>query len=138
MSGNLFKTLVSRVLKELYADKLLLGAAITLSIIVFVSIAAPVLAPYNPWVTLRTSDGTLAQAFPPSIDFPLGTTFLARDVLSQVLYAGADTLLIGFVASIICVMIGINVGMIAGYYGGIVDEVLMRFVDLIYMLLLLS
>lgn len=65
----------------------------------------------------------------PSLLFPLGTDDLGRDVLARILYGARISLLVGFVAVGIATLIGILLGALAGFYGGWVDGVIMRFVD---------
>lgn len=67
---------------------------------------------------------------PPSWQYPLGTDDLGRDVLLRMLYGARISLLVGFVAVGISTLIGIFLGAVAGFYGGWVDTVLMRFVDI--------
>ena len=97
-----------------------------------VAILAPVLAPHDPWETLRDAEGRIASMRPPSGEFPLGTTFLARDLLSQMIWATQTTMFIGLVSGLVSIVIGANIGLIAGYYGGKIDEVLMRITDVVY------
>ncbi len=99
-----------------------------LSLVGFMSIAAllaPWLAPYDP--TALHLDSIL---LPPCEAFPLGTDQLGRDVLSRLLYGGRISLWVGFVAVGISVSIGLFLGLIAGYFGGIIDEIVMRGVDI--------
>ncbi|MCP5367159.1 MAG: ABC transporter permease [Hyphomicrobiales bacterium] len=108
-----------------------IGAVIVLFFAV-IAILAPLIAPHDPWESLRDSAGKIASMRPPSLDFPMGTTFLARDILSQMIWATQTTMLIGLVSGLISILLGANIGLYAGYYGGKVDEVLMRFTDIIY------
>jgi peptide/nickel transport system permease protein len=71
---------------------------------------------------------------PPSSQFWFGTDDLARDVYSQIIYGSRISLTIGFVAALITVFSGTFIGLIAGYYGKLLDEVLMRIVDFFMML----
>ncbi len=99
-----------------------------LSLVGFMSIAAllaPWLAPYDP--TALHLDAIL---LPPCEAFPLGTDQLGRDVLSRLLYGGRISLWVGFVAVGISVSIGLLLGLISGYFGGMTDEVVMRGVDI--------
>ncbi|MDO9462763.1 MAG: ABC transporter permease, partial [Deltaproteobacteria bacterium] len=67
---------------------------------------------------------------PPSYNHPLGTDQLGRDVLSRIIWGGRISLMVGFVAVGIAMVIGVFLGAMAGYYGGYVDTVIMRFVDI--------
>jgi len=67
---------------------------------------------------------------PPSAAHPLGTDDLGRDVLARMLHGARISLSVGFVAESIAIGIGLVVGLLAGYYGGKVDSLLMRFVDI--------
>lgn len=93
---------------------------------------APILAPHQPWDILRDSNGKLALSRAPSMEFPMGTTAMGRDILSQMLFATRTTVLIGLVSGLISILIGANMGLLSGYYGGRMDEILMRFTDIIY------
>lgn len=64
--------------------------------------------------------------------FPLGTDFLGRDILSRLMYGGRISLAVGFVPLVIVVVIGGLVGLVSGYAGGRVDNLLMRIVDVVY------
>ena len=70
----------------------------------------------------------------PSAEHWFGTDQLGRDVFSRVLYGGQVSLLVGFVATGVAVMIGVIYGAISGYVGGIADSVMMRFVDIMFAL----
>jgi len=104
------------------------GFAVTGGIVVFilfaVAILAPVIAPYDPGM-VETSN--LLQ--PPSLTHLLGTDELGRDVLSRMIYGARISLMVGFIAVGIATVIGVFVGAVSGYYGGWIDELMMRFVD---------
>ncbi len=90
-----------------------------------VSLAAPWLAPYDPnFIDLK------AVLMPPSAAHLLGTDPLGRDVLSRIIYGSRVSLKVGFVAVGLATLVGLLVGSLAGFYGGWVDQVLMRLVDL--------
>ena len=108
-----------------------IGAAIILAAC-FISIFGPWLIPHDPIESLRMADGRMAVLQEPSAAFPLGTTNMARDLLSQMIAATRNTLMIGLVSGLISIVIGANIGLIAGYYGGRLDNVLMRLTDIAY------
>jgi peptide/nickel transport system permease protein len=66
---------------------------------------------------------------PPSLQHPMGTDALGRDLMTRVLYGGRVSLAVGFSVMIITLVIGVPIGAIAGYFGGRIDNVLMRFTD---------
>ncbi len=102
-------------------------ALIGLAVVVLLSamsIAAPVLSPYNP-----TKTNLLAILEGPSLAHPMGTDDLGRDLMTRVLFGGRVSLAVGVLAVALSVTIGTTVGALSGYYGGLLDNVLMRVVD---------
>jgi peptide/nickel transport system permease protein len=90
------------------------------------------LAPYEPDTILYVQGIDAGPYDPPSLAHPFGTDGSARDLFSRVLYGGRFSLSIGFIVVIVTASIGLVYGAISGYYGGWVDEVMMRAVDLIF------
>lgn len=119
------QTQFSIVFNQLKKNKLAILGCIMLLIIIFSSIFAGVLAPYH-----YTEMDMNARLQKPNKIHLLGTDNLGRDVLSRLLYGGRISLLIGFSATILAASIGIIVGIIAGYFGGKTDSILMRFIDI--------
>jgi peptide/nickel transport system permease protein len=103
----------------------LVGGAMVASLVV-VAILAPWLAPHNP---IRAVAPTFGNPAPPSWAFPMGTDELGRDVLSRVIYGARISLTVGVAAMAITMTIGVAIGLAAGFFGGKVDFVLMRFTD---------
>ena len=99
----------------------------TVIILIFLSIAifAPLLTSYNP-----TAQNMNERLLPPSAQHIFGTDQYGRDVFCRVVYGARVEVWIIFIVSIISVMIGIVVGITAGYFGGAVDEILMRITDM--------
>ncbi|MGF1498282.1 MAG: ABC transporter permease [Elainellaceae cyanobacterium] len=91
----------------------LIGLGLT-TFIVLVAVLAPVLRPYDP----ATDRNYAARLNPPSLDYPFGTDGLGRDILSQVWYGLQTSLLIGLVAVLIGMGIGVLLGLVAGYFRG--------------------
>lgn len=96
---------------------------VVLSVIILSCLLA-FLSPYDP----EQSDIS-NRLQPPSWEHPFGTDSLGRDLLTRVLYGGRISLLVGFLVVIITLMIGVPVGAMAGYFGGWVDDLLMRVID---------
>jgi len=103
-------------------------AAATALILVFIVVAAtaPLLAPYDP---LNQSIMNINK--PPSSDHLLGTDIYGRDVLSRLIYGARNSLLFGFISPVLAAMIGTLLGVVAGYFGGTVDRIISRGVDLL-------
>lgn len=95
-----------------------------LCILVFIAIASPVLSPYDPnGIDLKNKN------LPPSSDHLLGTDYLGRDMLSRIMHGATTSLSIAAGVVVLSLIIGISLGCIAGYYGGLVDEVISRAID---------
>lgn len=94
-------------------------------IFIVIAVIAPILSPYDP---LKIGTGELLLE--PCLEHPMGTDDLGRDVLSGFIYGARTSLLIGVVTTITSSLIGILVGVIAGYRGGWIDEILMRITEI--------
>ncbi len=103
----------------------LIGAAIVLAL-VLVALFADVLAPRSPIESDQAT--TFAR---PSLEHPLGTDQLGRDMLSRIIHGARISLAVGVSSVVLALLLGVPLGMIAGYYGGRVDSVIMRLMDLI-------
>jgi len=86
---------------------------------------------YHP---LKGVDPVIKGVSPPSIRHPLGTDHLGRDLLAQLMYGAQTSFLIGITAAAMAVFIGTSVGLTAGYFGGAIDNLLMRIVDIMMVL----
>ena len=119
------KSWFSEVWRRLKKNKVAVVSLGVIVLIIIIALLAPLLAPheYDQQNTRRVLEG-------PSKDFKLGTDRLGRDVLSRLLYGSRQSLQMGFTAVLIAAAIGILLGAIAGYYGGWVDNLLMRFLDI--------
>ncbi|WP_375002924.1 ABC transporter permease [Aeromicrobium sp. CTD01-1L150] len=103
------------------------------AVFIVMAVGAPLLAPYGPAEVVRT-DGSLVRLSPPSFAHPFGTTSYGHDVLSQVIWGSRRALVIGGSAAAVALLIGVNVGLVAGYLRGPVDAVLMRITDMAFAL----
>jgi len=111
--------------KRFTRNKLSVIGAVVVFALITISLLAPVIAPYDP-----TSIDVYNVLSPPDKSHILGTDELGRDLLSRIIWGSRVSLKVGFVAVGIAIMIGIILGSIAGFYGGRVDAILMRFVDI--------
>jgi peptide/nickel transport system permease protein len=104
-------------------NKLALFGAAVLLFFVGCAIVAPFIAPFDP------SEIVESQTLAPSWEHLFGTDDLGRDIFSRALYGARISLTVGFVAVIIAIVVGTLFGALSGYYGGLADTVIMRFVD---------
>jgi peptide/nickel transport system permease protein len=106
-------------------NRLAVGGLAVILIIFLIAGLASFLAPHDPGKT-----DVSMKLTPPSLQHFLGTDQLGRDVFSRMLFGSRVSLSVGFVAVAISISIGILVGAISGYYGGWIDSLLMRYVDI--------
>ena len=106
--------------------RLAVAGAVIVLFLYLVAIFAPVLTPYNP---VTYGDIPAARYMGPSFQHPFGTDKFGRDVMTRMFYGSRVSLLIGFFAVTLSIVLGSLVGALSGYAGGIVDAVLMRVVD---------
>jgi oligopeptide transport system permease protein len=125
MSNN--SSLWSDAIGRLLKNKAAMVGAIILFLLIGCAILAPVIAPYS--YSFQNLD---LGASPPSSEHLLGTDILGRDLLSRILYGARISLLVGFVATGVALVIGVSWGIVAGYFGGRVDQIMMRIVDVLY------
>ncbi|HEY7518580.1 MAG TPA: ABC transporter permease [Methylomirabilota bacterium] len=95
-----------------------------LAVIVLMSVFAPVLAPYDP-----IAQGVGPPLQRPSIEHWAGTDSFGRDLLSRIIYGARIALIVGVVSVVLAMVIGVTLGLAAGYYGGWLDVVVMRVMD---------
>jgi peptide/nickel transport system permease protein len=117
----------ARRLRPWYQNRSLVLGLVIVGIMLLLAILAPVLTPYDP---IRQDLQNTLQ--PPSSAHWLGTDKLGRDVLARLLYGARVDLRIGFLAVLIPFVVGSVLGAIAGYFGGWLDNVIMRVVDVFY------
>lgn len=112
-------------LQRLRRHKLAFFGAVIIAVIVFVAIFAPFIAPHH------YARQVLEDRFrPPSMEYPLGTDHLGRCLFSRMVYGSRIALMIGVMIVAIQGTIGISLGLISGFYGGRIDTVIMRLVDI--------
>lgn len=103
------------------------------AVFIVIAIFAPVLATHDPNEILFTPDYNLAADLRPGEDgFIMGTTTLGRDLFSQLVWGSRSALVIGLTAAFMVALIGSIVGVVAGYFGGWVDTILMRLADIAF------
>ena len=120
-------TLWSDAIYRLARNKAAMFGAFILFILILCAGLAPWIAPYS-----YSFQNLELGASPPSAEHIFGTDVLGRDLLSRILYGARISLLVGFVATGVALVIGVSWGIIAGYAGGRVDSIMMRIVDVLY------
>jgi peptide/nickel transport system permease protein len=112
------------ILRQIRRKKTSLVGGIIFLVFVFLAILAPLISPYDP-KEMHLTDSLL----PPNNQYVLGTDQYGRDILSRIIYGVQISLLVGALSAVGSVAIGVFLGMIAGFYGGVIDNVVMRLVD---------
>lgn len=113
------------VIKSLWMDKKSrAGIIILLGLVVF-GVLGQIYTPYSPF------SPAFADYLPPSSAHLLGTNYEGQDVLSQFMYGTGTSLMVGFAVGALASIIGVLVGVVAGYFGRLADSILMRFVDVL-------
>jgi peptide/nickel transport system permease protein len=134
------QSMMSIVVRRFFKHRMaVIGVVLLALIILYVTVGA---AFYSEAYANKTN--VRAKFNPPSVEYPFGTDSVGRDVLARTIYGGQISLAIGVTAMLISITVGTLVGLLAGYFGGIVDALLMRLVEailtipLLILLLLLS
>ena len=118
---------LQRVLHEVVTNRLALFGAIILVTAFAVAILAPVLATHDP-----REQSLLKRLAPPSPEYRLGTDELGRDEFSRLVWGARYSLFIGFAGTFGGLVLGTIVGLAAGFFGGWVDTLVMRLIDIMY------
>jgi peptide/nickel transport system permease protein len=100
-------------------------SVVILAFVFLMAVLAPVISPYNPFET-----DPAHRLLPPSLKHPFGTDQLGRDILSRVIWGSRVSLSIAILSVLITSSIGITIGIISGYFGGQIDNILMRITDM--------
>ena len=117
---------VDQLLKAFRTNKLTWVGAVIFVVIVVVALAAPLLSPYDP-----LEQHIFDRLEAPNADYWLGTDAYGRDILSRLLYGARVSLVIGVAAIGSAMLIGSVIGIVAGYYGGKIDLVIMQVMDVL-------
>jgi peptide/nickel transport system permease protein len=119
-------SVIARIRYHLFARPIAAAAGLCILVFIVVATAAPLLAPYDP---LTQSIMNINK--PPSASHLLGTDIYGRDVLSRLIYGSRNSLLFGFISPALAAVCGTLLGVVAGYFGGTVDRVISRVIDLL-------
>lgn len=120
---ELSETWLSITMRRFRRNRVALVSMIVFLAVIAIAILAPVLAPYDPNVTQGAFEAE------PSVEYLLGTDDVGRDVLSRLIYGSRVSLIVSIGAVAIYVCIGITLGLISGFFGGVTDSVIMRITE---------
>ncbi len=135
------RTLWSNAWRQFRRNKLAMAGLVYLIFLAFIAIFAPAIAPHNPVQSDLRTAGKYRQAAWIQTDeprttgdwsYPLGTDSNGRDVFSRLVYGTRISLVVGFIPMAVIMLIGIPIGLLAGFAGGRLDNGLMRFTDIVY------
>lgn len=128
------RTLRADAMRRLRKNKLAVAGLVWIVIVILIAITADLWAPA--WlgdpVEINSTTAAQKRLLPPSLDHPFGTDKLGRDVASRVVYGARVSLIVGIVAVTIMVTLGLIMGALAAYYGGVFDSIIMRLADMFY------
>lgn len=117
--------------KKFFKNKLAMISSAFIILVTLMSFAAPFLAPYLSPLPDVTKVNIGSMNIQPNGEHWLGTDKSGRDVLTRLFYGGRVSLLVGFSATLIVITLGTLVGSVAGFFGGLIDSILMRFTDFV-------
>lgn len=121
------RTLLQDVIYRFLRHRIGMSGAVIVFVLIVMAILGPVVAPYDP------NKMHFSTTFsPPTFDHPLGTDDFGRDTLSRVMHGARVSLMVGIIAVSIAATVGTTLGMIAGYSRRLVDEVIMRSMDVLF------
>lgn len=133
------RTMRSMIWRRFRRHRMAVVGAIVLGALIFGAVSVSWISPYDP-----EKSSMRERRQPPSLEHPMGTDTLGRDMLTRLMYGGRISLSVGLLATVIGVTIGVLVGSFSGYYGGTTDNLLMRTTDLfislprIFMLIIMA
>jgi peptide/nickel transport system permease protein len=122
------------VVRRVWNDRRTRWGMLVIFAFLLLAVIGPYIAPHEPFERLRDHDGQLLRLESPSFAHPFGTSNYGADLLSQTLHGIRRSLQIGVISAVVSVVIGTNVGLLAGYFGGWLDQVLMRLTDVAFSL----
>ncbi len=120
--------------RRLLKNKLAVFGMIVLGVMIVLVTIGPIVLRWLTGITADSypTDGDLIKSFPPSLKHPMGTDEQGRDLFARVLQGGRISLTVGVITTIVALFVGVSYGAIAGYLGGKIDNLMMRFVDMLY------
>lgn len=119
------------IISFLKGDKFALVGVLIYIFFIIIAIFAPILAPYDPFEIIKENGEFMFNQLPSS-KYLFGTTNMGRDIFSQLIFGTRPVLIVGFSAAFFVMVIGTLLGLIAGYYKGLIGDILMRLTDIAF------
>lgn len=120
--------------RRLLKNKLAVFGLVVLAVMLLAVVIGPAIIRATTGLTADyiPEDANLITSMSPSLRHPMGTDEAGRDLLARVLQGGRISLMVGIISTVVSLIVGVSYGAIAGYFGGRIDNVMMRIVDIIY------
>lgn len=118
---------LGKVIHRFFQNRLAVAGLVMTAIYLLIGVLGPVLAPHDP-----THIDAAARFQAPSLEHPFGTDTRGRDILSRVMYGARQSLYVAVVVVTLASIVGVSLGLVAGYFRGLVDEAVMRFIDVLF------
>ncbi|MAU10456.1 MAG: peptide ABC transporter permease [Anaerolineaceae bacterium] len=120
-------TMRRRFIRAFASNRVAVFGLIIVTIIIFAAAFAEVIAPHDP-----NKISAMNRLVAPNSEYLLGTDEFGRDILSRLIHGARISMLIAFIAQSVAITIGISLGLISGWFGGIVDDIIMRITDAVF------
>ncbi len=118
---------MAEVWRNLKKNKGAVLGLVIITVLILLAIAAPLIYDYDEDII---SQNISERRQSPSLKHPFGTDEVGRDILARIIWGTRYSLPIGFIATLVAVVLGVTIGAVAGYYGGAIENILMRFGDI--------
>jgi peptide/nickel transport system permease protein len=127
-----FKRFLREQIEVFRGENLSIAGLIIVGIFLVLAIIGPSIVPYEPYEEIVDEMGLVPEDKTPSNEHWFGLTRFGYDVFSQTIVSARTAIIVGLISAVMVVFVGANLGLIAGYYGGWIDEIIMRITDIAY------
>jgi peptide/nickel transport system permease protein len=127
-----FKRFLREQIEVFRGENLSIAGLIIVGIFLVLAIIGPSIVPYEPYEEIVDEMGLVPEDKTPSKEHWFGLTRFGYDVFSQTIVSARTAIIVGLISAVMVVFVGANLGLIAGYYGGWIDEIIMRITDIAY------
>ena len=131
-AARTFKRFLGEQKEVFRGEKLSIAGLIIVGIFLVLAVIGPSIVPYEPYEEIVDEMGLVPDDKTPSREHWFGVTRFGYDVFSQTIVSARTAIIVGLISAVMVVFVGANLGLIAGYYGGWIDEVIMRITDIAY------